>query len=266
MVGSIIAHVKFRGTIRERSVEPFVRLLEAVMNKRKVKGMLWDVSSGGGDSVASYDLYMAVKRVNQVKPVIATIGSVAASGGYMAVLGAFKIYAYEDSDVGSIGVFIPHIAARGLLDKLGVKVELLHHGRHKDAYQGLRDLTDEERTKILKVAEVGYNSFMALVAKERKQSAEKILELATGEYWSGKQALELGLVDAIGDRTAALMELSRLTGVPTRKRVEISPPRPFIERLLNGPMSAVGSSLADSLYSSMEESLEDQLLNGGRMR
>ena len=184
----------------------------------------------------------------------------------MAVLGAHRVYAYEESDVGSIGVFIPHIAARGLLDKLGIKVELLHYGRHKDAYQGLRDLTDEERTKILKVAEVGYNSFMALVSRERKLPKDKILELATGEYWSGRQALELGLVDVIGDRTAALNEISRLTGLPTRKRVEISPPRPFIERLLNGPMSAVGSSLANSLYSSMEESLEDQLLTGGRMR
>jgi protease-4 len=266
MVGPIIAHVKFRGMIRERSVEPFVRLLEAIGEKRKIKGLLWDVSSGGGDSVASYDLYMAVKRVNQVKPVIATIGSIAASGGYMAVIGASRVFAYEDSDVGSIGVFIPHIAVQGLLDKLGVKVELLHQGRHKDAYQGIRDLTEEERTKILKVAEVGYNSFVTLVANERRQPAARILELATGEYWSGKQALQLGLVDAIGDRTAALAELSRLTGVSTRKRVEISPPRPFLERMLSGPLNSVSSSLASSLYSSMEESLEEQLLSGGRIR
>lgn len=266
MVGGILAHVRFRGTIRERSVEPYLKLFELIREKRKVKGMLLDVSSGGGDVVASSDLYSGVKRVAATKPVVATVGSVAASGGYMAVLGANKIFAHEESDVGSIGVFIPHLVAKGLLDKLGIKVELLHYGRHKDAYQGLRDLTEEERNKVMKVAEVGYNSFIDLVAKERKKPRSVVAELATGEYWSGSQALALGLVDAMGDRYAALEELARMTGIPARKRVELVPPRPFLERLLAGPMSSVSSSLASAVHASVEESLEDLIIAGGKLR
>jgi protease-4 len=266
MVGPILAHVKFRGMIRERSVEPYIPVFEAIRDRRKIRGLLLDVSSGGGDSVASEDLYLAVKRVAQVKPVVATIGSIAASGGYMAVVGAHKVFAHEDSDVGSIGVFIPHIAAQGLLDKVGVKVELLHYGRHKDAYQGLRELTEEERTKIMKVAEVGYDSFVNLVARERKKTREAMLALATGEYWSGRQALGLGLVDALGDRVIALEELSRMTGVPSRKTLVVAPHRPFMERLFSGPFNLVGQSLANSFYTSLEESLEELMLTGGRLR
>ncbi len=266
MFGGVLAHVRFRGTIREHAVEPYLQVLKVVREKRKVRGLLFDMSSGGGDGVSSSDLYRAVKRVAAVKPVVATIGGGAASGGYMAVLGAHRIYAHPESDVGSIGVFIPHIVARGLLDKVGIKVELLHYGRHKDAYQGLRELTDEERQKVLKVAEVGYQSFVDQVARERKKSREEALQLATGEYWSGAQALGLGLIDALGDREDALEELSRRTGVSSRKAVEFAPRRPFLDRLLSGPMNRVGTSLADAVYTGFEDRLEDLLVNHGRFR
>jgi protease-4 len=110
-----LAHVQFRGTIRERSVEPFLRLLHAIRMRKRFKGVLLDISSGGGADIPSTDLYLAVKRLDQVKPVVATIGSVGASGAYMAAIGARKVYAYPDSIVGSIGVVYPHFAVRGLL-------------------------------------------------------------------------------------------------------------------------------------------------------
>lgn len=266
MVGGVLAHVKLRGTIRERSVEPYLGLLRLVREKSKFRGLLFDISSGGGDGVASSMLYQAVKRVAAVKPVIASVGSVAASGGYMAALGANKIYAHPESDVGSIGVFIPHVVASGLLDKVGIKVELLHYGRHKDAYQGLRDLTEEERAKLMRVAESGYNSFVELVARERHKSREDMLLLATGEFWAGSQALSLGLIDTLGDREMALEELSQRTGIPTRKTVDIAPARPFLDRLLSGPAYRAGTSLADSLFGGMEERLEDLILSQGRLR
>lgn len=267
MVGPIVAHVRFRGTIRERSVEPYLKILSYVREKPKIRGLLMDVSSGGGDGVSSTDLYNAVKRVSKVKPVVATVGSVAASGGYMALLGANKIYAHEESDVGSIGVFIPHISLKKLLEKIGVEVELLHHGEHKDAYQGLRPLTPEEKAKLLAVARVGYDSFVDMVARERKIPRDRMLTLATGEYWSGKQAKELGLIDAIGDREDAIAELSRVTGVAPRKVVEFAPPQPFLSRLMNrGGMFSLGGGMATDMRNALEEVLEDALLSGGRVR
>ncbi len=254
----LLAHVQFRGTIRDRSVEPYVRLLKALRTKRRIKGVLLDISSGGGGDIASTDFYLAVKRLDQVKPVYASIGSIGASGAYMAALGARRVFAYPDSEVGSIGVIFPHFAVRQLLDRLGIQVELLHQGRHKDAYQGIRPLTDEERSKLLAVAEDSYRSFVELVARERRMPVDQILPLATGEFWSGRKALELGLVDALADREGALEALAQATGVPSSKTVRVAPPRPFLERVFSGGIS----SLMGGLRLQVEDAVEDALVEG----
>lgn len=270
MVGPANAHIKFRGSISERSVEPYLRMLKFVREKSKFKGLLFDISSGGGGEVPSTDLYLAIKRVARAKPVVATIASIGASGGYMAALGAQKIYAYEGSAVGSIGVVMPHFAVKGLLDKLGIDVELLHQGRHKDAYQGLRPLTEEERTKLNKVGEVSYNSFVEVVAKERKKSRDEILKLATGEFWSGRQALQLGLIDVIGDRETALEDLCRMSGVPRDRTVQVVPPQSWMETLvskfLGGSSETVGAAVGRGVRMAMEETLQDWALEGGYLR
>ncbi|HEV2317771.1 MAG TPA: signal peptide peptidase SppA [Thermoplasmata archaeon] len=260
----ILAHLQFRGIIRERSVDPFIRLLRAVRDRRRIRGVLLDVSSGGGAAVPSMDLYLAVKRLDQVKPVIASIGSIGASGGYMAALGARRIYAYPDSNIGSIGVIYPHFAVKGLLDKLGIEVDLIHQGRHKDAYQGYRPLTDEERGKLLKVSEDGYRGFVELVARERHKTVDEITPLATGEVWSGTQAARLGLVDVLGDREMALTELSQITGVPSHKVARIEPPQPFLARLLSGGFMAAGNTIRTSVADSIEELAYEGFLGGRR--
>jgi protease IV len=255
----LLAHVSFRGTIRERSVEPYLRLLRGLRGRRRVKGVLLDISSGGGEAIASMDFYLAVKRLDAVKPVIASIGSLGASGAYMAALGARRIFAYPESAVGSIGVIFPHFATRDLLRRLGISVDLLHVGVHKDAYQGYRPLTEVERGKLLAVAQESYDVFVELVARERKRPLEEMRTLATGEFWSGTRSLQLGLVDALGDREAALEELSRVTRVSSRKAVRIGPPRAFLDRMFSGGANA----LAGGFSARIQESLEDSLIDGG---
>jgi protease IV len=257
----LLAHLQFRGTIRERSVEPYLRILKAVQNKNRIRGLLLDISSGGGADIPSQDFYMAVKRLNEAKPVIASIGSVGASGAYMAALGARRIYAYPESIVGSIGVVFPHVAVRELLEKVGIHLEMLHEGRHKDAYQGFRDLTDEERTKLQAVIADSYRGFVDIVARERHRPIDQILTLATGEFWSGRKALELGLVDALGDRDAALQELSQTTGVPIGRTVRVAPPRPFMERFFSGGMSFIGSRVREGIHDAVEDLAYDSLFN-----
>jgi protease IV len=253
----LLAHVAFRGLIRERSVDPYLRILRGLRERGRVKGVLLDISSGGGESIASTDFYLAVKRLNAVKPVVASIGSTGASGAYMAALGARRLFAYPDSVVGSIGVVFPHFATRDLLRRIGISVDLVHVGEHKDAYQAYRPLTGEERTKLQAVAQQTYDGFVALVAQERHRPLEEVRSLATGEFWTGAKALQLGLVDALGDRDAALDELSRLTGVPTSKTVRVAPPRAFFERLFAGGASVVARAFAGQVRDSVEEGLLD---------
>jgi protease IV len=250
-----LAHVQFRGAIRERSVEPYLRLLMDLRGRSRIRGVLFDISSGGGGDVASTDLYLAVKRLDQVKPVFASIGSIGASGAYMAALGARRVFAYPDSEVGSIGVVFPHLAVRQLLDRLGIQVDLLHQGRHKDAFQGIRPLSDEERTKVLAVAEDSYRSFVELVARERRRSVDEVLPLATGEFWSGRRALALGLVDALADREGVLEALAQETGVPARKTVRLAPPRPFLERVFAGGSGMVARSVGAGVGDWLEDAL-----------
>ncbi len=253
----ILAHVQFRGTIRERSVEPYVRLLKGLRARRRVRGVLLDISSGGGEVVASTDLYLAVKRLDQVKPVYASIGSIGASGAYLAALGARRVYAYPESEVGSIGVIFAHVAVRDLVRRLGISVELLHEGVHKDAYQGYRPLTEEERAKLQAITHEGYEQFVELVARERKRPVEEIRPLATGEFWTGTRALQLGLVDALGDRELVLEELAQLTGVPSRKLVRVAPPRPLLDRVLSGGANDVGGGLVGRFRDAVEDAVVD---------
>jgi len=238
-------------------VEPYLRLLMALRYKRRIKGVLLDLSSGGGEAIASMDFYLAVKRLDAVKPVYAAIGSMGASGAYMAALGARKIFAYPESDVGSIGVISAHFAVRDLLRRLGVSVELLHAGEHKDAYQGYRPLTEVERAKLQAITQEGYDVFVQLVAKERKRTVEEILPLATGEFWTGTQALKLGLIDALADREAALEELAQFTGVPSRKTVRVTPPRSFLDRLIVGSAASLGSSFVGRFQDAVEDAILD---------
>ncbi len=252
-----LAVVQFRGTIRERSVEPYVKLLRGLRERANVKGVLFDISSGGGEAIASMDLYLALKRLDSTKPVFTSIGAMGASGAYLAALGTRRMYAYPESAVGSIGVVMPHLAVQDLLRRIGISVELLHAGRHKDAYQGLRPLDDEERTKLMAFVQEDYDLFVNLVARERKQSVEAVRALATGEFWSGHRAKELGLIDELGDREIALEGLAQMTGIPSHRAVRLAPPRPFLDRLLNGAMESMGPSLLSRLHESVEDSVLD---------
>jgi protease-4 len=256
----LLAHLQFRGAIRERSVEPYLRVLKALENKKRIRGVLLDISSAGGADIPSQDLYLAVRRLNASKPVVASIGSIGASGAYLAALGARRIFAYSESIVGSIGVVAPHVGVSELLQKLGIHVELLHEGRHKDAFQGLRDLTDEERTKLQAVIADSYQGFVETVARERHRPVAEILPLATGEFWSGRRALELGLIDAVGDREAALQALAQVTGVRPERTVRVAPPRSFAERFLSGGSSVMSRYLLEGLQDSVDDLVYNSLL------
>jgi len=251
-----LAHVVFRGTLRERTVEPYLTLLRGLRDRRRIRGVLFDISSGGGEVTASSDLFRALQRLNAIKPVVASIGAIGASGAYLAALGARRIVARPESQVGSIGVIYPHLATRELLRRWGIGVEMIHAGRHKDAYQGYRPLDPEERQKLQTLVDEGYDAFVRRVAEQRHLSPDAARTLATGESWTGATALKLGLIDALGDTESALDELGRLTGVAPRRTVRLTPPRPFLERILSPVAQGFGRGVSTQLAESVEDWFE----------
>ena len=207
-LGDKIGVVHIEGTIMDSTdVVDWIRTLE---EDDSVKGVLLRVDSPGGAIAPSQEIYAAVTRLNKVKPVVASYGSVAASGGYYASAPARVIVANPGSITASIGVMAEFITVADALEKLGIKPEVLTTGRYKAAGTPLRDLTPAQREQILGLMLDMHDQFVTDVAKARSMDRDRVAAIADGRAVSGRQALALGLVDMLGSRREAIDKLKAL--------------------------------------------------------
>ena len=210
-LGDKIGVVHIQGTIMDSAeVVDWIRTLE---EDDSVKGVLLRVDSPGGAIAPSQEIYAAVTRLNKVKPVVASYGSVAASGGYYASVPSRVIVANPGSITASIGVMAEFITVADALEKLGIKPEVLTTGRYKAAGTPLRDLTDGQREQLLGLMLDMHDQFVADVAKARSMDRDRVAAIADGRAVSGRQALALGLVDMLGSRRDAIDKLKELCGI-----------------------------------------------------
>ena len=224
----------------------WIELLQRVRESKRVPAVVIDIDSPGGSATASDDLFLAVERLDAVKPVVAAIRGVGASGSYLAAVGARRILANPNAVVGSIGVISasPHIPR--LLERLGVTVSETKAGRLKGAGSPWRDESDAELAKERQLIDAIYDAFVGRVAKARGLSEERVRELATGEVWLGTEALALGLVDEIGDTERAIEVAAGLAGVPPRgSPVRIR--RPFMFRLVDRFADRTAAAISDEI-------------------
>jgi protease-4 len=225
-VGGKIAVIPLNGTIVGASQEglfssggitpKLVRdYLEKASADGMVKAVVLRVDSPGGSAEASQEIANEIRRFKEDtgKPVVVSMGSVAASGGYYISVYADKIVASPATLTGSIGVISEFIYIQGLLDKLGLQMEIIKAGEHKD--MGLRPMTDEERQIMQTITDDLYGQFVSAVAEGRNLPQETVRKLATGQIYTGDQALQLGLVDELGDREDAIALAAKLAGVTT---------------------------------------------------
>jgi protease-4 len=183
--------------------------LQKAFDDGSVKAIVLRVDSPGGDALAS-DLISKVLRENKgKKPVIVSQGMLAASGGYWLTMGADELVSTPVTITGSIGVISSWMYDKGLQDSLGISTTVLKRGKYSDLGQAwtlpfipiglpLRNFTDEELTQLKGRISIGYEDFVNLVASSRGMQTDKVKELAQGRVWTGKDALENGLVDRIG--------------------------------------------------------------------
>ena len=221
-------------------------LARHLRESRRVPAVVLDIDSPGGSATASDDLFLAFQRLAAKKPVVASIRGTGASGAYLAAMAAQRLLANPTAVVGSIGVISASPRLVKLLERAGVEVSETRAGRLKGMGAPWREESPEEHDKEQQVIEAFYASFVRRVAAGRGLSEERVRELATGEVWLGEQALELGLVDEVGDLERAIEVAAELAHVPARG-APVRLRRPFLARLVDRFAGRAATALADQV-------------------
>jgi protease IV len=200
--GDHVARVRISGMIT--GDERTLRLLREVREARGVKGVVVQVDSPGGTVSGSEALYLALRQLSEAKPTAAVVSGLAASGGYIAALGTDRIVAQQTSLVGSIGVLFQMPNATKLLDTIGVNVEAIRSTPLKAAPSGFEPTSPEARAALQRVVNDHYDWFRALVRTRRGMSDSEVAAVADGRVHTGRQSLELKLIDVIGAERQAV--------------------------------------------------------------
>lgn len=238
----------------------FVEIIDEVRNDDSVKGVVLRVNSPGGSVIASSQIKEAVDALREVKPVVASYGSYAASGGYWISACSDYIFSNATTLTGSIGVFgiIPDFS-KTVKDFAHVNITNVMSNKHSDMYSMMRPLSNEELAFTQKDIEAIYAQFTELVAGGRKKTVEEVDAVGQGRVWTGREAKELGLVDEIGGLKDAVEYTANLTGCPSYNIVSYPKPLTTIEQL----MSAMNTNADDKLvkiYKKIEECRKVEIL------
>jgi protease-4 len=215
---------------------PFIKLLRDAENDSTIKGAIIRVNSPGGDGIASDDILHEAKNLSAKKPVVISMGNLAASGGYFISMTGDPIVAYPNTITGSIGVIFMRLNLQGLFDKMGVTDEILKRGHFADIDSSISPMTDEERAKIRQQVEDFYKIFVTRVAAGRKRPFGQIEELAQGRVWMGSQARQNGLVDQLGGLDTAIELVKKRANIgPSEKitLVTLPPKRTIFDLIAN---------------------------------
>lgn len=229
--------------------DALARDLRRLRRDARVKSVVLRVNSPGGSVIASERIQRELALINVAKPVVVSMGSLAASGGYWISTASRQIFAQPNTITGSIGVFaiVPNV--RGFANTHGVTFDTVKTARYADVFTITRPRTDAELAVIQRGTDVVYDAFITRVAEARRLPADSVRMIAEGRVWSGTQALRLGLVDSLGGLDDALRTAARLAGITgdydVREYPRIKSPSERITEFLEGrptPVAATGAA------------------------
>lgn len=205
------------------SDEAIVKQLEQTIEDPDVVAVILDIDSPGGEVVASDNIYRKVLEVGEEMPVIALMGSTAASGGYYVAAAADEVVANAETLTGSIGVILTIFNLEGAEQKLGISETVIKSAPLKDIGSSLRPIEPAEMAIFQSLIDDAYNQFVDIVTEGRDLPREEVVRIADGRVYSGRQAQKLGLVDRLGDREDAFDRAKRLAEAPDASLVRYEP-------------------------------------------
>jgi protease-4 len=235
--GAKVAVVEVEGIIgtdlqRGLDTESLVRTLGEYRDDAAVRAVVLRINSPGGVVAPTQEIFTAVRRLREAKkPVVASLGSVAASGGYYVAVSADRIYASPGTLTGSIGVVMQMANLEGLLKKVGVEYVVVKAGAYKDVGNMARAMTPEERRILQALLDDVYDQFIGAVAEGRGLDPQAVRAFAEGRIYSGRQAQSLKMVDDLGGLEDAIEAAAKMAGLPGKPKV-IYPRRRFSLREL----------------------------------
>jgi len=206
-----IGVIPINGTIV--NAQPVISQIIRFRKDKAIKAIIVRIDSPGGGVGPSQEIYEELKRTRKKKKVIASMGSVAASGGFYIASAADKIVANPGTITGSIGVLMEFVQFKSLLQKIGINLEVIKSGEYKDIGYPQRALTERDRQILGRVIKDIQQQFVTAVADGRHLAREKVQAIADGRIFSGERAKELGLVDFLGNFQDAVELAKKMTGI-----------------------------------------------------
>jgi protease-4 len=190
-----------------------------VLKDKSVKAVIFRIDSGGGEMAASDQIRRMVELTAREKPVIVSMSGMAGSGGYHIACNGTQILADDATITGSIGVINMWFQTRGLYEKMGLSKEVFSRGANADIFPSWRDVTEEDMELSRYFTEGFYDKFVNDVAQGRGMSPEAVHEVAQGRIWSGRAAVEIGLIDRVGGLAEAIRIAREQAGIPAEEEV-----------------------------------------------
>ena len=241
-LGDKVGVVKIEGAIMDAG--DTVDQLKTFRENPSIKAIVVRVDSPGGGVGPSQEIYREIRKTSEKKKVVASMGALAASGGYYVASAADSIMANPGTITGSIGVIMSYTNLEDLFGKIGLSPVVIKSGQYKDIASPVRKMSDEERALLQAFADDLHDQFINDVAEGRGMDAGEVRKIADGRIFSGKRAKELGLIDQLGNLEDAINMAGRLAGIKG-KIVTVYPPQ---ERNLSMIELLTGMSTADLIH------------------
>jgi protease IV len=231
------------------SSDEIVRQFKKYRENKSVRAIVFRVESPGGGVAASQEIYEEVKKTrDSFKPVIVSMGSVAASGGYYVSCGATRIVANPGTLTGSIGVIFQFMHFKQLMDKIGIDETTMKTGKFKDSGSPYRKTTEEEKQYFNFLISDVYDQFVDVVAEERGLDRKDVLPYADGRVFTGRQALEYGFVDTLGTMEDAITIAAAIGGIHGKPNVVKETKRKTLVEKLIGDAATEVSKIRQEIY------------------